>query len=65
MEQVKEIISKIDFHFNAGERMLTIRYGNSSIALRITEDGKVKLETDITLEGLLGEPGGLDTTNAT
>ena len=60
MEQVKKIFSKIDFHLNAAERTLTIRYGNSSIVLRITEDGKVKLETDLTLEGLLGEPEGSD-----
>ncbi len=60
MEQVKKLFSKVDFHLNVAERTLSIRYGVSSIVLRITEDGKVKLETALTLEGLLGQPEGSD-----
>ncbi len=65
MEQLKKVFSKIDFHLNAAERKLTIRYGSSSVVLQITEDGKVKLETDLTLEGLLGEPKGSEAAGET
>lgn len=55
MERVRQVFGKIDFHLNMAERTLTIRYGANQIVLRITEDNKVKLETDLTLEGLIDE----------
>ena len=58
MEHVKNVLGKIDFRINVGERTLTISYGDNSIILRLTEENKVKLELDVTLEGILEETMG-------
>lgn len=55
MERVKNVLGKIDLRINAVERTLTISYGDNSIILRLTEENKVKLELDVTLEGILEE----------
>ena len=58
MEHVKNVLGKIDLRIKVGERTLTISYGDNSIILRLTEENKVKLELDVTLEGILEETMG-------
>ena len=47
MDTLREIITGIDIHVNA--KSLTITYGNSQITIRVTEDNKIKLDTDLTI----------------
>ena len=47
METLREIITNIDIHVNS--RSLTITYGTNQITIRITEDKKIKLDTDLTI----------------
>lgn len=51
METLKKIFSKVDFHLNAVEKSLTVKYGENIVILRIGEDGRLKLETNLSLEG--------------
>lgn len=51
MELLKQIFTNIDFHLDAKKRLLTILYGSNRIVLRLTEEGNVKLETDLLLDG--------------
>ena len=50
MDLLKQIFAGIDFHLNAKDRILTILYGDNQITLRLTEEGKVKLNTNLLLE---------------
>ena len=47
----KKIFSKVDFHLNATEKSLTVKYGENIVILRICEDGGLKLETNLSLAG--------------
>ena len=49
METLREIITGIDIHVNA--KSLTITYGNSQITIRVTDDNKIKFDTDLTIGG--------------
>ena len=51
METLKKIFSKVDFHLNAVEKSLTVKYGENIVILRIGEDGWLKLETNLSLAG--------------
>lgn len=50
MDLLKQIFADIDFHLNARDRILTIKYGESLITIRLTEEGKVKLDMSLALE---------------
>lgn len=49
MDTLKEIITNIDIHVNA--KSLTITYGSNQIIIRITEDKRLKFDTDLTIGG--------------
>ena len=51
MEFLKSIFTNIDFHLNAQTKTLTITYGENHISLRLTEDGKVRFDTNLVLDG--------------
>lgn len=51
MEFMKRIFTNIDFHLNAQTKALTIAYGENHISLRLTEDGKVRFDTNLVLDG--------------
>lgn len=49
--QLKKLFTNIDFHLNMQDRVLTIIYGENSIALKLGEDNKVHLDTNLVLDG--------------
>ena len=49
METLKEFLTGIDIHVNA--KSVTIAYGTNQITIRITEDNKIKLGTNLTIGG--------------
>ena len=49
MNNIKTIITGIDIHVNA--KSLTITYGSNQITIRVTEDNKIKFDTDLTIGG--------------
>lgn len=51
MEFLKNIFTNIDFHLNAQTNTLTITYGDNHISLHIAEDGKVRFDTNLVLDG--------------
>ena len=51
MELLKSIFTNIDFHLNAKTKTLTITYGDNHISLRLDEAGKVRLDTNLVLDG--------------
>ena len=51
MEFLKSIFTNIDFHLNALTKTLTMAYGENHISLRLTEDGKVRFDTNLVLDG--------------
>jgi hypothetical protein len=55
MELLKKIFTNIDFHLNAKARTFTIIYGENQLILKLTEDGKVRLDTNLVLEGSSGK----------
>ena len=54
MEYLKSIFTNIDFHLNAQTKTLNIIYGENHISLRLTEDGKVRFDTNLVLDGPSG-----------
>lgn len=53
MDTLKKVFSEIDFHLNAVEKSLSISYGDNQIVFRISEDGRLRFETNLSLEGPL------------
>ncbi len=51
MEVLKKIFSQVDFHLNVAEKRLTIKYGENTVAFRIGEDGRLKFESNLSLDG--------------
>lgn len=51
MKLLKRIFTNIDIHLNAKAKTLTIIYGENKLLLKLTEDGKVRLDTNLVLEG--------------
>lgn len=49
--QLKKVFANIDFHLNMQDKVLTIFYGENSIALKIGENNKVHLDTNLVLDG--------------
>lgn len=55
MNTLKKIFSQVDFHLNAAEKSLTVKYGENVVVIRIGEDGRLKLETNLSLDGPMME----------
>ena len=51
MEALKKIFYNLDFHLNTQQRTLSICYGKSSISLCLNDEGKMRLDTNLVLEG--------------
>ncbi len=51
MEKLKNIFTNFDFHLTTQTKTLTITYGENHISLHLSEDKKVRFDTNLVLEG--------------
>lgn len=51
MENLKTVLAPLDFHFIAQSRTLIVSYRENYISLRLTEDGKVRIDANLVLDG--------------
>ena len=49
--QLVKVFTNIDFHLNMQDKILTIIYGENCIALRLGDDKKIHLDTNLVLDG--------------
>ena len=51
MELIKKILNNIEIHHNGVNRSLTIVYGENHITVRITDQGRFRIDSNLLLEG--------------